>query len=54
MRVQTYCMAKRDQEQQDSSDNFEKFKNRKRDKFKKKKFKNKKAYVEDQKEDQWN
>jgi hypothetical protein len=33
---------------------FEKFKNRKRDKFKKKKFKNKKDYVEDQKQKKWN
>lgn len=33
---------------------FEKFKNRKRDKFKKKKYKNKKAYVEDQESKKWN
>ncbi len=47
-------MSKRDQDNQTSDENFEKFKNRKRDKFKKKKFKNKKAYVEDQDEKKWN
>lgn len=47
-------MSKRDQDYQNPEENFEKFKNRKRDKYKKKKYKNKKAYVEDQKEDQWN
>jgi hypothetical protein len=45
---------KRDQTKDQPTENFEKFKNRKRDKFKKKKFKNKKAYLEEQKEDQWN
>lgn len=34
-------------------DTFEKFKNRKRDKFKKRKFKNKKDYVQDKKETLW-
>lgn len=35
-------------------ENFEKFTNRKRDKFKKKKFKNKKQWVEDKEEKKWN
>lgn len=43
------------QEDRDYSDNFEKFKNKKNNKWaQKKKFKNKKQYVEDQEERKWN
>ena len=47
-------MAKKAVQEEVVMETFEKFKNRKRDKFKKKKFKNKKDYVQEQKEQKWN